>query len=358
MTSAQSSAETYQRIVLVSRPKGVVVPGNFELSTVPRPAGTSLATNEVLVKNIFLSLDPYMRGRMSLARSYALPQPLNQTMLGTTAGVVVASKYAGLKEGDYVTGQLGWAEMGVTTGDKLQPVDTQKIPLTAYLGVLGMPGVTAWYGVNILLNAQPGQTLVVSAASGAVGGVVGQLAKLKGCRVVGIAGGQQKCDYVRDQLGFDACIDYKQARSGQELQALFSAVLPEGIDLLFENVGSSIFDASLFNLNPHAKIALCGMVAGYNGIAEPLKNASKLLTMRATLQGFIVTEHMEIWPQAINELTGLLLNNKLQYRETITEGLAQAPQALIGLLSGQNFGKQLVQLTSNVVPGELCKILT
>lgn len=344
MTSAQSPFETYRRIILVSRPKGEVLPDNFEMTTSPRPDLTKLADNDVLVKNLFLSLDPYMRGRMSLARSYAQPQPLNQTMLGTTAGIVIASKYPGLKDGDYVTGPLGWAEMGVATGDRLQRVDTQKIPLTAYLGALGMPGVTAWYGVNILLNAQAGQTLVVSAASGAVGSVVGQLAKLKGCRVVGIAGGEQKCDYARDQLGFDACIDYKKARSGQELQTLFSTTIPEGIDLLFENVGSSIFDASLNFLNPHAKIALCGMVAGYNGIAEPLKNASKLLTMRATLQGFIVTEHMEIWPQAIKELTGLLLDNKLQYRETIAQGLAQAPLALIGLLNGQNFGKQIVQL--------------
>lgn len=343
MNARQPTSQTYQRIMLVSRPYGKVVTGNFELTTLPRPDVNALAENEVLVRNQYLSLDPYMRGRMSSAKSYAPPQPLNETMTGTTAGIVVASKYPGLKEGDYVIGQLGWAEMGVAKGDFLQRVDTQKIPLTAYLGVLGMPGVTAWYGVNVLLNAQPGQTLVVSAASGAVGSVVGQLAKLKGCRVVGIAGGEEKCQYVCEQLGFDACIDYKQAQSDKELQVLFSAMIPEGIDLLFENVGSSVFDASLYHLNPYAKIALCGMVASYNGTAEPIKNANKLLTMRAMLQGFIVTEHMEIWPQAIKELTELLVNNKLQYRETITHGLASAPKALIGLLNGQNFGKQLVQ---------------
>jgi NADPH-dependent curcumin reductase CurA len=207
-----------------------------------------------------------------------------------------------------------------------------------------MPGVTAWYGVNVLLDAQPGQTLVVSAASGAVGAVVGHLAKLKGCRVVGIAGGEKKCSYVQKELGFDACVDYKQALDDKALQGMLAAVVPEGIDLLFENVGSSVFDASLLHLNPHAKIALCGMIAGYNGAAAPLKNINKLLTMRATLQGFIVTEHKEIWPQAVAELTDLLLAGRLQYRETISQGLASAPQALIDLLNGQNFGKQLVKL--------------
>lgn len=338
------SKQTYQHIKLVSRPYGKAVPGNFELSSLPVPDLTALADDEVLVRNEYLSLDPYMRGRMSSARSYAEPQELNTTMIGGTAGIVIASKYPGLKEGDHVVGQLGWSEMGVAKGSALHRVDPEKAPLSAYLGVLGMPGVTAWYGVNVLLNAQPGQTLVVSAASGAVGSVAGQLAKLKGCRVVGIAGGLEKCEYVCNQLGFDACIDYKHAQTDKELQILFSAIIPEGIDLLFENVGSRVFDASLAQLNPFAKIALCGMVAGYNGTPEPLRNASKLLTMRATLQGFIVTEHREIWPQAIRELTGLLADNKLQYRETIARGLASAPEAFIGLFNGKNFGKQLVQL--------------
>jgi NADPH-dependent curcumin reductase CurA len=340
-----NGTKTYQHIKLVSRPYGKVTAGNFELATLPIPNPDKLARNDVLVRNLYLSIDPYMRGRMSSAKSYAAPQELEATMVGATVGVVVKSNFPNLREGDYVVGQLGWAEMGVANGNTLQQVNTKRAPLTAYLGVLGMPGVTAWYGVNVLLNAQPGQTLVVSAASGAVGGVVGQLAKLKGCHVVGIAGGEQKCEYVVKQLGFDACIDYKSASSDKEMQVLFSSKIPQGIDLLFENAGGRVFDASLGQLNPYAKIALCGMVAGYNGDAEPLRNAGKLLTMRASLQGFIITEHMKIWPQALKELTELVVDNKLQYRETISRGLASAPTALIGLLEGKNFGKQLVQIS-------------
>ncbi len=338
----QSISTTYQHIVLASRPSGQIVAENFALRTVSTP--NQLLSNQVLVKNHFLSLDPYMRGRMSAAKSYAPAQPLNQTMLGATAGMVLVSNHPLFEAGDFVIGQLGWTEMSVTEGHLLKKVNVQKIALSAYLGVLGMPGVTAWYGINVILKAKPGQTLVVSAASGAVGSVVGQLAKLKGCRVVGIAGGEQKCAYVRDALGFDACLDYKQAESAKELERRVAELVPEGIDLLFENVGSTVFDASLAALNPHARIALCGMIAGYNGNAQPLRHANKLLTMRATLQGFIVTEQMEIWDQAINELTELQQNNKLQYRETVAIGLRAAPDALIGLLSGKNFGKQLVKL--------------
>lgn len=298
----------------------------------------------MLVKNLYLSLDPYMRGRMSAARSYATPQELNQTMIGETAGVVLASRFTGLQAGDHVVGRLGWAEMGVAAGDAFRRVDAKIIPLSAHLGMVGMPGVTAWYGVNIILNAQPGQTLVVSAAAGAVGSVVGQLARRIGCRVVGIAGGAQKCRYVIDQLGFDDCIDYKQSATLEQLQTSLRAAVPDGIDLLFENVGSLIFDASLACLNPHAKIALCGMVAAYSGGAAALVNAGKLLTMRATLQGFIITEHMDIWPQALGELADLVAAGQLTCHETIAQGLAAAPEALIGMLQGHNLGKQLVRL--------------
>jgi len=338
---------TYQRIVLVSRPKGMPTEENFELQTLPQPSPDSLGEDEVLVSNHYLSLDPYMRGRMSALKSYAPSQLLNETMIGATAGEVVASNYAGLKKGDTVTGHLGWAEMGVINGQQLRRIDTENIPLSAHLGILGMPGVTAWYGVNVILNAQPGQTLLVSAAGGAVGSVVGQLAKLKGCRVVGIAGGAEKCRHAIEHQGFDACIDYKQMGSkdlDKEFVLALSQAAPEGIDLLFENVGSSGFDAALACLNPHAKIALCGMVAGYNSRAEPLKNAGKLLTMRATLQGFIITEQLDSWPQAIAELTELVINKKLACRETVAAGLAAAPGAFIGMLNGQNLGKQLVRL--------------
>lgn len=332
------------RIVLASRPKGKIVPDNFRLESVAQPVAAQLQEGEVLVRNVYLSLDPYMRGRMSAAKSYAEPQALDQTMVGETAGVVLASRFAGLEAGDHVVGRLGWADMGVVAGNALRRVDAEKIPLSAYLGMVGMPGVTAWYGVNTILDAQPGQTLVVSAAAGAVGSVVGQLAKRKGCRVVGIAGGAQKCRYVIDALGFDDCIDYRQSETLAQLQASLHAAVPDGIDLLFENVGSQIFDASLGCLNPHAKIALCGMVAAYSGGAAALVNAGKLLTMRATLQGFIITEHLSVWPQALGELAELVEAGQLHCHETIAHGLAAAPGALIGMLQGQNLGKQLVRL--------------
>ncbi len=331
------------RIVLASRPRGKISLDNFRLETVAQPVPEDLQDGEVLVKNVYLSLDPYMRGRMSAAKSYAESQELNQTMLGETAGVVLASRCAAMQAGDHVVGRLGWTEMGVLPGQALRRVDANKIALSAYLGMVGMPGVTAWYGVNTILNAQPGQTLVVSAAAGAVGSVVGQLARRKGCRVVGIAGGAQKCQYVIDELGFDDCIDYKQSATLAELQASLAAAVPEGIDLLFENVGSLIFDASLGCLNAHAKIALCGMVAAYSGNATALVNAGKLLTMRATLQGFIITEHMDIWPQALGELADLAEAGQLTCHETIGRGLSCAPEALIGMLQGHNLGKQLIQ---------------
>ncbi len=333
---------TYQRIVLASRPRGSVTADNFRLETVSTP--TLLEPQQVLVRNQFLSLDPYMRGRMSLVKSYAQPQELNDTMIGATAGVVVQSSHADFNPGDSVTGMLGWSEMGVAPGEQLRKVDARQIPLSAYLGIVGMPGVTAWYGVNQILQAKAGQTLVVSAASGAVGSVVGQLARLLGCRVVGIAGGEQKCRYVVEQLGFDACVDYKKYATPEELLAALTAATPAGIDLLFENVGGNVLDASLAQLNAFARIALCGMISGYNGQPQPLKNTNRLLTMRVMLQGFIVTEHPDIWPQALSELAALVAGKQVIYHETIADGLAAAPAAFMGLLSGQNLGKQLVKL--------------
>lgn len=344
LPARQSMNESFQRIVLASRPRGLIIPDNFRLESCPQPQPDTLQAGEVLVKNRFLSLDPYMRGRMSTAKSYATPQALDAVMLGETAGSVIASRYPGLQPGDSVTGQLGWTEIGVCQGDRLRKVDAQRIPLSAYLGVAGMPGVTAWYGVNQILNARAGQTLVVSAASGAVGSVVGQLAKQRGCRVVGIAGGERKVNYVVEQLGFDACIDYQRADDDKALIAALAEATPDGIDLVFENVGGRILDASLANLNAHASIALCGMIAGYSGQPQALQYVGKLLTMRVRLQGFIITEHPEVWPEALEQLSDLVAAGGLVYSETIADGLAAAPQALIGLLQGKNLGKQLVRL--------------
>lgn len=329
---------TYQRIVLAARPKGEVQPENFRLESLPLP---SCGEGEVLVRNQFLSLDPYMRGRMSDAKSYAAPQPLDETMIGGTVGQVIESRNPRFAVGDTVVGMFGWSEIGLSDGALLRKVDTTHIPASAYLGAVGMPGMTAWYGLNHIMKPKAGETVAVSAASGAVGSVVGQLAKLQGCRVVGIAGGKEKCDYVVNELGFDACVDYKAGN----LRADLKAAAPDGIDAIFENVGGEVFDAALGRTNAFARIALCGMIAGYNGEDIPLKNARLLLTNRLLVQGFIVTEHMELWPQGLKELGQLAATGKLKFRESVAEGLAAAPEAFIGLLKGRNFGKQLVKLS-------------
>jgi NADPH-dependent curcumin reductase CurA len=323
--------------VLASRPKADVKPENFRLETVTIPV---LKEGEVLVRNHYLSLDPYMRGRMSAAKSYAASQALDETMIGGTAGEVVASSNPKFAPGDQVVGMLGWAEMGVSDGLLLRKVDTSRIPLSAYLGPVGMPGMTAWYGLNQIMLPKPGETVVVSAASGAVGSVVGQLARQRGCRAVGIAGGAEKCAYVVDELGFDACIDYKAGNLAADL----AAATPNGVDAVFENVGGQVFDTTLTRMNAFGRIALCGLIAGYSGEEIPLHNLRSLLTNRLSLRGFIVSEHMELWPQGLGELGMLVATGKLKYRETIAPNLAAAPEAFIGLLKGRNFGKQLVRL--------------
>ena len=334
-------SKTYQRIVLASRPQGAVTPDNFRLETVEIP---ELQDGQVLVRNHFLSLDPYMRGRMNDSKSYAQPQPLDEVMIGGTVGVVEASKNPSFAVGDAVVGMFGWQEVGVSDGRGIQKVDTRHIPLSAYLGSVGMPGVTAWYGLNKIMHPKPGQTVAVSAASGAVGSVVGQLAKLKGCRAVGFAGGKDKCDYVVNELGFDACIDYKAAKDPKELYKMLKEATPDGIDSYFENVGGAILDAVLSRMNAFGRIAMCGMIAGYDGQPLPLQNPQLILVSRLTIEGFIVSEHMDVWPEALRELGGFVAQGKLKFRESVAEGLASAPEAFMGLLKGKNFGKQLVKL--------------
>ena len=327
----------YQQIVLASRPQGVVNPANFRLETVAVPV---LKDGEVLVRNHYLSLDPYMRMRMEDVKSYAAPQALDEVMVGGTAGEVVASKNPKFAVGDKVVGMLGWSEMGVSDGVLLKKVDTTHIPLSAYLGTVGMPGMTAWYGLMQIIKPKAGDTIAVSAASGAVGTVVGQLAKQLGCRVIGIAGGKEKCDYVVNELGFDACIDYK----GGNLYKDVKAAAPNGIDGLFENVGGVVMDSVLARMNPYGRIALCGLISGYDGEPMPIHNTRVILSMRLTMQGFIVSEHMDLWPQGLTEIGTLVATGKIKYRETIADGLAAAPEAFLGLLRGKNFGKQLVKL--------------
>ncbi len=329
---------------LASRPTGEPTASNFRLveATVPE-----LQSGEVLVRNHFMSLDPYMRGRMNDAKSYAQPQALDQVMGGGTAGVVVASKHAGFAVGDKVVGVGGWQEYWVVDGNLrgvMRKVDTTHIPLSAYLGTVGMPGVTAWYGLTKIIAAKAGETVVVSAASGAVGTVVGQLAKSRGCRAVGLAGGAEKCRYVVEQLGFDACIDYRQHPDLKSLSAALKEACPAGIDGYFENVGGITLDAVLQRINAFGRIAMCGMIAGYDGAPLPMAYPQLILTNRLKIQGFIVSEHMEVWPQALEELGILVGSGKLRPRESVAQGLESAPEAFLGLLKGRNFGKQLVKL--------------
>jgi NADPH-dependent curcumin reductase CurA len=326
-----------RRIVLASRPQGAVTPDNFKLEQVPLG---ELADGQFRVRNRYLSIDPYMRGRMNDTKSYAAPLALGEVMIGETVGEVVESKHLSFAVGDKVAGIFGWQDYGTSDGAGVRKVDDARVPLTAYLGVAGMPGVTAWYGLNKIIAPRPGQTVVVSAASGAVGSVVGQLAKLAGCRAVGIAGGAEKCRYVVETLGFDACVDYKAGNLYQDLKA----ATPDGVDGYFENVGGEALDATLSRMNPFGRIAVCGMIAGYDGQPVPIKQPSIILTMRLLVQGFIVTEHLELWPEALGALAALVAENKLRYRESIAEGLEHAPDALIGLLQGKNFGKQLVKI--------------
>jgi NADPH-dependent curcumin reductase CurA len=325
------------RILLASRPVGDVTPDNFRLETTTL---APLADGEVLVRNHFLSLDPYMRGRMSDTKSYAAPQQLDEVMLGGTVGEVVKSRNPGFHTGDKVSGFGGWQEFSVSKGQDLQKLPDLPIPISAYLGAVGMPGVTAWYGLNKICNVKPGETLAVSAASGAVGSVVGQLAKAKGVRVVGIAGGADKCAYVTETLGFDTCLDYKAG----DLDAALKAAAPDGIDAYFENVGGMVTEAVLKRLNIFARIAVCGLVSGYNSGEATTLDLRRVLVQRLKIEGFIVTEHLDIWPEALRELGTLVASGKLHFRESIAEGLAAAPEAFIGLLKGKNFGKQLVKL--------------
>ena len=336
-----------QQILLASRPEGEPTSDNFKLVEVPVPAAGELADGQVLVRHHYLSLDPYMRGRMSEAKSYAQPQPLGEVMIGGTVGEVVASKHPRFALGDRVVGMGGWQQFAVVDGNApglLRKVDTTHVPLSAYLGAVGMPGATAWVGLNQIIAPREGETVVVSAASGAVGGAVGQLAKARGCRAVGIAGGPDKCRYVVEELGFDACIDYKEQRDLKALSKALKEACPQGIDGYFENVGGVILDAVMLRMNAFGRIAFCGMIAGYNGEPIPMANPSLILVSRLKLQGFIVSEHMELWPQALQELGTLVATGKLKYRETVAQGLAAAPEAFLGLLKGRNFGKQLVKL--------------
>ena len=333
-----------KQLILASRPSGEASVDNFALREQATP---ELQEGQVLVRHHYMSLDPYMRGRMNESKSYAVPQPLNEVMIGGTVGEVVESRHAKFQVGDSVVGLGGWQEYSVVDGDApgmLRKVDTTHVPLSHYLGAVGMPGVTAWYGLTQIIAPKAGETVTVSAASGAVGSAYGALAKARGCRVVGIAGGPEKCAYVVDELGFDACIDYKQHSDYLSLSKALRQACPDGIDGHFENVGGMVLDAVLLRTNAFARMAVCGMIAGYDGQPLPMVNPSLILINRLKIEGFIVSEHMALWPEALAELGGLVASGKLRPRETVAQGLESAPEAFLGLLKGKNFGKQLVKL--------------
>jgi NADPH-dependent curcumin reductase CurA len=335
---------TNRQILLDNRPVGAATEGNFKLVSQETPA---LQAGEVLVRHHYLSLDPYMRGRMNESKSYAQPQPLGQVMIGGTVGEVVESKHPKFAVGDAVVGMGGWQEYSVVQADQpgaIRKVDTRHVPLSHYLGAVGMPGVTAWYGLVKIIAPKAGETVTVSAASGAVGSAYGALAKARGCRVVGIAGGKDKCDYVVHELGFDDCIDYKQHGDAASLSKALKVACPNGIDGHFENVGGMVLDAVMLRTNAFARIAVCGMIAGYDGKPLPLSAPALILVNRLKVEGFIVSEHMEVWPEALKELGQLVGSGQFRPRETIAQGLENAPSAFLGLLKGQNFGKQLVCL--------------
>ncbi|MFV0295879.1 MAG: NADP-dependent oxidoreductase [Hyphomicrobiaceae bacterium] len=331
--------KTYRRVVLAKRPSGEPAVSDFRVETIDMP---ELRANEVLVRVAYMSLDPYMRGRMRDAASYAKPVPIDGVMEGGTVGEVVASENPAFKVGDTVEGRLGWQEYGISTGGSLRPIDTSIAPISWYNGILGMPGMTAWFGLYEIGQPRPGETVVVSAASGAVGQLVGQLAKLSGCRVVGIAGGPKKCAYIRDELGFDVAVDYKTATFDADLKS----ACPNGIDVYFDNVGGPVTDAVITKLNFWARIPLCGTISAYN-VEEPELGPRLLWPMvggRTRMQGFIVSDFAPKFEPARRLMASLVTSGKLQYRQDIVSGIDNVPRAFIGLLRGENFGKLQVQL--------------
>ncbi len=326
------------QVQLASRPTGPVEESNFKVveTDMPKPGG-----GEILVRNLWLSLDPYMRGRMNAVKSYSKYVDIGEVMVGGTVGEVIESNNPKFKPGDHVVGSLGWQLYANSNGDGLTVIDPKLVPLSAWLGVCGMPGATAWIGLLEYCAPKAGETVLVSAASGAVGGIVGQLAKLQGCRAVGIAGGAKKCDYAVKELGFDACVDYKAGKLIDDLKA----ACPNGVDNYFENVGGEVMDAAFRVLNPFSRVALCGMISDYNATeAYGTKMMRSLLVNRVKLQGFIVFDRQDLYVRAVAQLAKYVAQGKLKYHETVAEGIHNAPKAFIGLLKGANLGKQLVKL--------------
>ncbi len=329
-----------RRILLKSRPAALPTPDNFELSEAPVPEP---GDGEVLVRTLFLSLDPYMRGRMSDARSYAKPVGIGEVITGQTVSRVEASKDPSFAKGDIVTCYAGWQDYAVFPGKLLRKLDPKAAPISTALGVLGMPGRTAYVGLLDIGKPKPGETVVVSAAYGAVGSVVGQIAKIKGCRVVGIAGGAEKCRYVVSELGFYACVDHHRP----DLRDALKEACAKGIDVYFENVGGKVQHAVWPLLNDFARVPVCGLIAHYSSSEPPPgPDMRVVLTRRVLVKGFIISDHPEREADVYREMSAWVREGKIKYREDITDGLERAPAAFIGLLQGKNFGKQLVRVAT------------
>ncbi len=334
------SADTNLQVVLAARPTGYPDPSDFEVVEAPIPEP---GPGEILVRALYLSLDPYMRHRMDDARSYASPAPLGEVMIGGIVGEVAASRRAGWNEGDIVEGRLGWQQYAISDGSGLTRIDPKLAPISTALGVLGMPGLTAYFGLLEVARPRPGDTVLVSAAAGAVGAVVGQIARINGCRVVGIAGGARKIAYLTGELGFDAAIDYK---APGDLGAAIAAACPDGVDVYFDNVGGAIADAALDNLARGARVAICGTIS-QSSLAAPEPGPrvqGKLMTAWATMRAFNVFQFTARHELARARLAGWLADGRLKYREDVVDGIDNAPAAFIGLLRGENLGKRIVKI--------------
>jgi hypothetical protein len=331
--------KTHRRVVLVRRPPGEPAESDFRIEEVPVPEP---GPRQILVRNIYLSLDPYMRGRMRDVAGYAAPVALGGVMTGGTVGEVVVSNHPDYKVGDIVEGSLGWQEYALASGPPVRKIDPSLAPISTANGVLGMPGMTAYFGLYEVGQPRPGETVVVSAASGAVGQLVGQLARIAGCRAVGIAGGGKKCAFVKDTLGFDACVDYKAEK---DLTAAVKAACPDGVDVYFDNVGGPVSDAVLANLNFYARVALCGSISQYNTAEPGPRLMGTFVGKRVTARGFIVSDFAQKAAPALKQMGQWVRTGRLKYQQDIVEeGLDKAPRAFIGLLRGENFGKLQVKL--------------
>ncbi len=337
-----------RRIVLASRPVGAPVAENFRLEsdTIPTPS-----EGEILLRSVYLSLDPYMRGRMSDAKSYADPVAIDEAMVGGTVCQVIESKHPNFAQGEWVLAFTGWQDYGLSNGEGLIKMGTNPANPSYALGVMGMPGFTAYMGLLDIGQPKQGDTLVVAAATGAVGSMVGQIGKLKGCRVIGVAGGDEKCRYAVEQLGFDQCIDHKAEDFAEQL----AAACDNGIDIYYENVGGKVFDAVMPLLNTGARIPLCGLISQYNATALPAGPdrmsmlMAQLLIKRIKMQGFIIfDDYAHRYGEFAAEMSKWLAEGKIHYREHLVEGLENAPEAFIGLLEGKNFGKLVIQTNQPV----------